>query len=70
MKKQIKVQETESGLRYFIIFEVHVKKHNGEVVVKDRFFSEKDALKDRDFVLEDMSELYKCAWVVSQIVWC
>lgn len=69
-RKSIKVTEIEGGHKYFTIYEVHVKKLDGEVIVHDSFLNKKDAEKDQDFVYEHLSELYTCAFIIERMVWC
>lgn len=70
MKKQINIQKTEREQKYFFIYEVKAVKHEGEVVVYERFLNEKDAEEDKNFVLEHMTELYRNAYIMKEIVWC
>ena len=69
-RKSIKVTEIENGHKYFTIYEVRVKKLNGEVVVHDRYLNEKDAEKAQEFVYEHLNNLYTCAYIIEEIVWC
>ena len=70
MKKQITIQATESGLKYFKIYEVKVIKHNGDVHIYERYMSRKEAEKDCDFIYDNLSNLYKSAYIMEQIVYC
>ena len=69
-RKSIKVTEIENGHKYFIIYEVRVKKQNGEVIVHDRYLNRKDAEKSQDFVYEHLNNLYTCAFIMEHEVWC
>jgi hypothetical protein len=70
MKKQITIQATENGLKYFKIYEVKVIKHNGDVHIYERYMSRKEAEKDCDFIHDTLSNLYKSAYIMEQIVYC
>lgn len=71
MKKSITIKETERGLnKYFVIYEVRAKKHDGEVITTDRFFNKKDAEKHVEFAHEYLGNLYSLLWVREELVWC
>ena len=70
MTKSIKIQQLKNGQKYFYIYEVRVKKHEGEYVTYDRYLNEKEAEKSVDFIYEVHAELYQTAWIRRQIVWC
>lgn len=69
MKKSINIQVTESGNKYFYIYEVKAQKLNGEIIVCDRELSEKSAIETAE-LMTSLSELYTSAWVRKQMVWC
>lgn len=70
MKKQVKVQVTEDGQKYFTIYEVRVRKHNGEIFTHHMFLNKKDAEQSKEDVYKIYSENYDLAWIKEQIVWC
>lgn len=70
MKKQITIQATENGLKYFEIYEVKVIKHNGDVHIYDRYMSRKEAEKTCDLIHDALSNLYRSAYIMEQTVWC
>lgn len=70
MTKSIKIQVTEDGQKYFIVYEVRVKKHDGEVCTYDRFLKKVDAEDAQETVYRFHQKLYKTAWIREQIVWC
>ena len=70
MTKSIKIQVTDSGLKYFTIYEVRVKDFEGNVHTYERTLNKKEAEKDVDFVYKVHKDLYESAWVIDQMVWC
>ena len=71
MKKSIKIQVTESGKKYFTIYEVRAMKvEDGSRIVSDRFMSRKEAEKYVEFINENYKRLYSSAWIMEEIVWC
>lgn len=70
MTKQIKVQETESGLRYFYIYVVKFTSRGRKSVVHDYFSSKKEAERTRDFLLQECGDTYEYVWVSQEMVWC
>ena len=70
MTKQVKIQETESGLKYFNIYEVRVKKHDGEVINYEFYYSKEEAEQTAKFIDDKMQKLYKFAFIRERIVWC
>lgn len=70
MKKSINIQKTKLGQKYFSIFELKTKKHDGEVVVYDRYLTREGAEKDQEFIYDKMDKIYSCAWILEQLVWC
>lgn len=69
MKKQINIQATEQGQKYFFIYEVRAKKHNGEIITHDRYFNEKEANNSLEFAEKVHKKLYRNLWIMKQIVW-
>lgn len=69
MKKSINILVTESGNKYFYIYEVKAQKLNGEIIVCERELSEKSASETAE-LLRNLSEIYTSAWVRKQMVWC
>lgn len=70
MTKSIKIQQFESGNKYFEIYEVRVQKYDGEVITYHRYLNKKDAEEALEDVHEFYSDLYMNAWIMNQIVWC
>lgn len=70
MTKSIKIQQFESGNKYFEIYEVRVQKYDGEVITYHRYLNKKDAEEALEDVHEVHSNLYMNAWIMNQIVWC
>ena len=70
MTKQVKIQATENGQKYFVIYEVRVKKIDGDVITNDRFLNKKDAEKQVEFIYDVYKELYTTAWIIEQFIWC
>ena len=70
MTKQVKIQETELGNKYFHIYEVRAEMRDGKVITDDRYFSEKQAEEEVEKIYKHLHELYTAAWVRKQIVWC
>ena len=70
MTKSIKIQQFESGNKYFEIYEVRVQKYDGEVITYHRYLNKKDAEEALEDVHEVYSDLYMNAWIMNQIVWC
>lgn len=69
MKQEIEIKRSMHGSSYFTIYEVRVERHDGERLTHDRFLNEEDAEKDRKEVHEFLSDIYKSAWILEQIVW-
>ena len=70
MTKQVKIQATENGQKYFVIYEVRVKKIDGDVITNERFLNKKDAEKQVEFIYDVYKELYTTAWIIEQFIWC
>ena len=70
MTKQVKIQATENGQKYFVIYEVRVKKIDGDVITNDRFLNKKDAEKQVEFIYDVYKELYTTAWIRESFIWC
>ena len=70
MTKQVKIQATENGQKYFVIYEVRVKNIDGDVITNDRFLNKKDAEKQVEFIYDVYKELYTTAWIIEQFIWC
>ena len=70
MTKSIKIQQVESGIKYFEIYEVRVQKYDGSVITYERYLNKKDAEDALEFVHEVHSSLYMNAWIMNQMVWC
>ena len=70
MKKQITIQATEDGKKYFTIYEVKAVKHDGKVVVYEREMKKEEAEKDLDDIYDIHSNLYKSGYIIEQMVWC
>ena len=70
MKKQITIQATEDGNKYFTIYEVKAVTHDGKVLVYERELKKEEAEKDLEIIYEIHSDLYKCGYKLEQIVWC
>ena len=70
MTKQVKIQVTEGGQKYFSIYEVRVKDYNGETHTYDRYLSKKEADMTIEFIYDTFQKLYKSAWKMEHIVWC
>lgn len=60
----------ENNLRYFNIYVVRVRKHDGEVYTYEMHLKEEEAEATANFCRENMSKLYTDAWVRPEIVWC
>lgn len=63
MTKSIKIQQLESGHKYFEIYEVRVQKYDGSVITYERYLNKKEAEEALEFVHEVHSYLYKSAWI-------
>ena len=70
MKKQITIQATENGKKYFTIYEVKAVRHDGEVVVFEREMKKEEAEKDLVVIDGLFSDYYKSGYIIEQIVWC
>lgn len=70
MTKSVKIQQTESGQKYFTIYEIKAVKHNGEVIIYDRELTKKAAEERVKFVEDTFQKLYKYAFIREQFVWC
>ena len=70
MKKSINITKTENGNKYFEIYEVRARKHDGEVIIYNRYLDEKEANDTADFVARTLHDLYEITWTRSHIVWC
>jgi hypothetical protein len=70
MKKSINIEKTENGIKYFHIYEVKVQKHDGEILIYDRYLNENKAEETAKWVPEVLNNLYATAWVREQIIWC
>ena len=70
MTKSVKVTEIENGSKYFIIYEVKAEKHDGTIIVSERFLTKKKAEEYRDFAERTFTDLYKMVYIMEQMVWC
>lgn len=70
MKKQITIQATEDGKKYFTIYEVKAVTHDGKVVVYEREMRKEEAEKDLVIIDGVYSDYYKSGYITEQIVWC
>lgn len=70
MTKQVKIQETENGQKYFVIYEVRAKKIDGDVITSDRFLNKKDAEEQVKFIYDTYKKLYTTAWIRESFIWC
>lgn len=70
MTKSVKVTEIENGSKYFIIYEVKAEKHDGTIIVVDRFVSRKKAEEYKEFCDVAYTSLYKIVYIMEQMVWC
>lgn len=70
MTKSVKVTEIENGSKYFIIYEVKARKHDGTIIVIDRFLTKKKAEQYADFCREMYTSLYDIVYIFEQMVWC
>lgn len=69
MKKSINIQVL-GNQKYFNVYIVKAVKHDGEVIVYDSFFYEKDAQEAQEFIYEHMTGLYKIAFIRKEMIWC
>ena len=70
MTKQVKIQATENGQKYFVIYEVRAKKIDGEVITNEMFLNKKDAEKQVEFIYDVYKEFYTTAWIRESFIWC
>lgn len=70
MTKQVKIQATENGQKYFVIYEVRAKKIDGEVITCDRFLNKNDAEEHVEFIYDVYKKLYTTAWIRESFIWC
>ena len=70
MTKSVKVTEIENGSKYFIIYEVRAKKHDGTTVVSERFLSRKKAEEYMDLAERIFTNLYEVVYIIEEMVWC
>lgn len=60
----------KKNLRYFNVYVVRVRKHDGEVYTYEMYLKEDEAEDSANFCREKMSKHYTDAWVRTEIVWC
>ena len=69
LRKSIKLECDEKGIKYFHIYEVRARRReNDEVITYERYMDEKTADKTVQFIYDYLSEHYKSAYTMRQIV--
>ena len=69
LRKSIKLQCDEKGIKYFHIYEVKARtRDTNEVITYDRYMDEKTAEKTVQFIYDHLSDNYISAFTMRQIV--